>query len=274
MATTRNDKLMYVVLVAAIVAGLATTLLGAAGGEEHNYRLTVSPWFRSLFVLQPDVAAMSRAGLAFQLHAAHRHGAVRALAVHPARARLHRAGAVPVPALHRVPLPRGGHGRTPTATRLGGGRSGGVATAVTAARRLPERCAQRGGPARCATPAPRGAWPAADSRRPPVHGHRGGQDRPALGGARRHQRQCLARGSRRRAPPRGRTGPRRRHGSRRRRSARAALAGARRADHQRAGRSCSPSGLWVSTTHRDDQSLPRSQTTLIGQWGPAPGWRS
>ena len=69
IATTRNDKLMYVVLVAAIVAGLTTTLLGAAGGEEHNYRLTVSPWFRSLFVLQPDIAAMSRAGLAFQLHA-------------------------------------------------------------------------------------------------------------------------------------------------------------------------------------------------------------
>jgi nitrate reductase gamma subunit len=68
-ATTRNDKLMYVVLVAAIVAGLATTLLGASGGEEHNYRLTVAPWFRSLFVLQPDVAAMSAAGLAFQLHA-------------------------------------------------------------------------------------------------------------------------------------------------------------------------------------------------------------
>jgi nitrate reductase gamma subunit len=67
-ATTRNDKGMYVVLVAAIVAGLATTLLGAAGGEEHNYRLTVSPWFRSLFVLQPDVDAMSRAGLAFQVH--------------------------------------------------------------------------------------------------------------------------------------------------------------------------------------------------------------
>ena len=68
MATTRNDKLMYAVLVAAIVVGLATTLLGAAGGEEHNYRLTVSPWFRSLFVLQPDVAAMSQSGLAFQLH--------------------------------------------------------------------------------------------------------------------------------------------------------------------------------------------------------------
>jgi nitrate reductase gamma subunit len=69
MATTKNDKMMYVVLVAAIVVGLTTTLLGAAGGEEHNYRLTVSPWFRSLFVLQPDIEAMSRSGLAFQLHA-------------------------------------------------------------------------------------------------------------------------------------------------------------------------------------------------------------
>lgn len=68
-ATTRNDKLMYVVLVAAIVAGLATTLLGASGGEEHNYRLTVSPWFRSLFVLQPDIGAMAGAGLAFHVHA-------------------------------------------------------------------------------------------------------------------------------------------------------------------------------------------------------------
>ena len=75
MATTRNDKLMYAVLVAAIVVGLATTLLGAAGGEEHNYRLTVSPWFRSLFVLQPDVAAMSQ--VRSRVPAAHpdRHGA-------------------------------------------------------------------------------------------------------------------------------------------------------------------------------------------------------
>jgi nitrate reductase gamma subunit len=68
MATTRNDKAMYVVLVAAIVAGLTTTVLGAAGGEEHNYRLTVSPWFRSLFVAQPDVKAMAAAGIAFHVH--------------------------------------------------------------------------------------------------------------------------------------------------------------------------------------------------------------
>jgi nitrate reductase gamma subunit len=48
MATTKNDKAMYVVLVAAIVAGLATTVLSVFGGHEDvTYRDTVSPWFRS-----------------------------------------------------------------------------------------------------------------------------------------------------------------------------------------------------------------------------------
>ena len=69
MATTRNDKTMYVVLVAAIVLGLWTTLNSVgAGSEAHNYRETVAPWFRSLFILQPDVAAMAEAPFSFQLH--------------------------------------------------------------------------------------------------------------------------------------------------------------------------------------------------------------
>ncbi|MFI6316420.1 respiratory nitrate reductase subunit gamma [Nonomuraea sp. NPDC050556] len=67
MATTRNDKLMYVFLIAAILAGLSTTLLSFFT-HETDYRLTVSPWFRSLFVLQPDAAAMSAAGLDFKVH--------------------------------------------------------------------------------------------------------------------------------------------------------------------------------------------------------------
>lgn len=70
MATTANDKLMYVVLVAAIVAGLATTLMGSGVvGEEHNYRETVSPWFRSIWILQPRGDLMVQAPLSFQLHA-------------------------------------------------------------------------------------------------------------------------------------------------------------------------------------------------------------
>jgi nitrate reductase gamma subunit len=69
MATTRNDKLMYAVLVSAIVLGLWTTLVSiGAGTDAHNYRESVAPWFRSLFVLQPDVEAMAAAPTSFQLH--------------------------------------------------------------------------------------------------------------------------------------------------------------------------------------------------------------
>ncbi|GAB2482902.1 respiratory nitrate reductase subunit gamma [Luteococcus sediminum] len=69
-ATTTNDKIMYVFLASAIVLGTYATLFGAHApdGTEHNYRETVSPWFRSLFVLQPDVEAMTRATLPFHLH--------------------------------------------------------------------------------------------------------------------------------------------------------------------------------------------------------------
>lgn len=69
MATTRNDKAMYVVLVAAIVAGLATTVLSVFGPQsDQTYRDTVSPWFRSLFIFQPDIASMAAATFAFKLH--------------------------------------------------------------------------------------------------------------------------------------------------------------------------------------------------------------
>jgi nitrate reductase gamma subunit len=69
MATTRNDKTMYVVLVAAIVLGLLTTLISVgAGTEAHNYRETVSPWFRSIFTLRPDVDSMASATAAFKVH--------------------------------------------------------------------------------------------------------------------------------------------------------------------------------------------------------------
>ncbi|ANI41410.1 respiratory nitrate reductase subunit gamma [Mycolicibacterium vaccae] len=70
MATTRNDKVMYLVLVLAIVAGLACTLIGATPvGAEHDYRQTVSPWFRSIWVLQPRGDLMTAAPLWFQIHA-------------------------------------------------------------------------------------------------------------------------------------------------------------------------------------------------------------
>ncbi len=70
LATTKNDKLMYVVLVAAIVLGMVATLTGSQtpSGVEVNYRETVSVWFRSLIILQPDVAAMAASTWQFKVH--------------------------------------------------------------------------------------------------------------------------------------------------------------------------------------------------------------
>ncbi|MCK6065401.1 MULTISPECIES: respiratory nitrate reductase subunit gamma [Microbacterium] len=69
MATTKNDKTMYVVLVAAIITGLATTVISAVDpSPDQNYRDSVAPWFRSIFILQPDIAAMNAAPLAFHIH--------------------------------------------------------------------------------------------------------------------------------------------------------------------------------------------------------------
>jgi nitrate reductase gamma subunit len=69
LATTKNDKTMYVVLVAAIALGLWTTLNSVgAGHDAHNYRETVGPWFRSIFTLQPEIELMAAAPLSFQIH--------------------------------------------------------------------------------------------------------------------------------------------------------------------------------------------------------------
>lgn len=67
-ATTRNDKAMYVVLAAVIVLGLLATVRANIVGDGYDYRETISPWFRSLFVLQPDPAIMAGAPVSFQIH--------------------------------------------------------------------------------------------------------------------------------------------------------------------------------------------------------------
>ncbi|TDD46827.1 respiratory nitrate reductase subunit gamma [Nonomuraea terrae] len=67
MATTVNDKVMYAVLAAAIVSGVVTTAAGYAP-TEVSYRTTVAPWFRGVFVLQPDVMAMGQASGLYKVH--------------------------------------------------------------------------------------------------------------------------------------------------------------------------------------------------------------
>ena len=67
-ATTRNDKAMYVLLMATILLGLGATLIGTLTGHPHDYRLTVAPWFRSIFYLHPDIALILKAPIAYRLH--------------------------------------------------------------------------------------------------------------------------------------------------------------------------------------------------------------
>jgi nitrate reductase gamma subunit len=70
-ATTKNDKTMYIFLIATLLAGSSATLSSAGViGEEHNYRETVAPWVRSILLLRPDGTLMQDTPLAFRIHAA------------------------------------------------------------------------------------------------------------------------------------------------------------------------------------------------------------
>jgi nitrate reductase gamma subunit len=67
-ATTRNDKVMYILLALTIALGLGTTVLGNVAGHAHDYRLDVAPWFRSIFYLHPDTNLIVAAPIGFELH--------------------------------------------------------------------------------------------------------------------------------------------------------------------------------------------------------------
>lgn len=68
-ATSRSDQIVYVVLAAALVIGLTTTILdnGIRGG--YDYRMSVAPWFRGIFYLHPQPSLMAGAPFDYKLHA-------------------------------------------------------------------------------------------------------------------------------------------------------------------------------------------------------------
>ncbi|MFJ1874565.1 respiratory nitrate reductase subunit gamma [Streptomyces chartreusis] len=67
-ATTANDKLMYVVLLGAIVLGMVAKLTHVSG-DGYDYRQSIAPWARSLFTLQPDLERMAGVPVLYQIHA-------------------------------------------------------------------------------------------------------------------------------------------------------------------------------------------------------------
>ena len=68
--TTRMDMLTYVLLTVLIVLGCWMTFgYTLFTDDPHNYRDSISPWWQSLFYLDPDVSAATEAPLIYQLHA-------------------------------------------------------------------------------------------------------------------------------------------------------------------------------------------------------------
>lgn len=66
-ATTRLDKLMYLMLAIVILAGVYSTIFDSALGG-YDYREGVSVWFRQFWMFQPDIALMTAAPIGFKVH--------------------------------------------------------------------------------------------------------------------------------------------------------------------------------------------------------------
>lgn len=67
--TSKMDGVLYAILFCAIATGCLATALNATGIlGDFNYRETISPWFRSLLMLQPDVTLMEEVPLIFKCH--------------------------------------------------------------------------------------------------------------------------------------------------------------------------------------------------------------
>jgi nitrate reductase gamma subunit len=67
VTTTRMDVVVFALLAATILTGMAVTILNNVT-DEISYRDDVAPWFRSLFTLDPDYAAIGGAHWVVQVH--------------------------------------------------------------------------------------------------------------------------------------------------------------------------------------------------------------
>lgn len=68
LATTNNDKVMYVFLLGVIIFGLVATLKANVASGGYDYRQTISPWLRSLFMANPKPELMAGVPVAYKFH--------------------------------------------------------------------------------------------------------------------------------------------------------------------------------------------------------------
>ncbi len=98
--TTGVDRLTYLLLGLVVLTGMWATIGVNLLGGGYDYRETVGPWFRSIFILSPDPELMSGAPLIYQLHAI---GALLLFALWPF-SRLVHAWSAPIAYLRRSPV--------------------------------------------------------------------------------------------------------------------------------------------------------------------------
>jgi nitrate reductase gamma subunit len=98
--TTRADRLTYLLLAVVILSGMWATVGVNLLGGGYDYRETVGPWFRDIFMLNPHPALMSGAPLVYQLHAL---SAMLLFALWPF-SRLVHAWSAPLAYLRRSPI--------------------------------------------------------------------------------------------------------------------------------------------------------------------------
>ncbi len=104
--TSRTDLLVYLLLVVLIVLGCWMTFAhNLITSSPYDYRESVSEWWRSLFILQPDVEPVANANTVYQVHAIVAWGVLGAVPVQPPGPRLEHPAAVPGAAVHPLPAP-------------------------------------------------------------------------------------------------------------------------------------------------------------------------
>lgn len=117
-ATTRGwDVTVMVLLVFMVLTGMWNTVVENLINGGYDYRETVSPWFRDLFLLVPEPAHMTGAAvpLSYQLHAI---GGWVLIAIWPFTRLVH-AWSVPLTYLRRPPIVY--RSRAPRSVRAGAG---------------------------------------------------------------------------------------------------------------------------------------------------------
>lgn len=68
--SSTGDRVAIVVLAVVLLTGLIATTINSVHHTEFDYRTTINPWLRGLFIFQPDPELMKTVPIGFKIHIA------------------------------------------------------------------------------------------------------------------------------------------------------------------------------------------------------------